>query len=421
MSDVLLQTKLFKPALRPSLITRNHLINRLNDGLGKGTQGFAARLTLVSAPAGFGKTTLVTAWLAQIAAHPSQFSGARVAWLSLDENDNDPIRFLTYLTAALQTAVPGLGEMAVPLLRSSQPPAAEAILTLLLNDIGRNDQPLILVLDDYHVIESAAVHQALTFLLDHQPPQLHLLITTRSDPALPLSRLRGRGQMVEIRGNDLRFTFDEVQLFFEQVKGLTLLNEETAALEQRTEGWIAGLQLAAVAMQSPLSMKERDDLPRFIAAFTGSNRFILDYLTDEVLEQRPKGTRDFLLQTSFLRRLCGPLCEAVTGQRESQALLERLEHANLFLTPLDEQRYWYRYHPLFAEVLQARLRQSGGDQLPELHRRAAVWHKSQDMIDEAIHYALAGADFEEAPCSLSRWPDTCCARVPARPWSAGWI
>lgn len=412
MSHVLLQTKLYHPRPRPALVPRPRLSEQLNAGLN-------GKLTLVTAPAGFGKTTLVSEWL-----HHPQFTVHDYCWLSLDEDDNDLVRFLAYLIAALQTAVSSIGETAARLLQSAQPPAAEAILTLLINDISRNDQPLILVLDDYHVIETTAIHRALTFLLDHLPPQLHLLITTRSDPALPLSRLRGRGQMVEIRANDLRFTLDEVQLFLNQVMGLALSKEEMAALEQRTEGWIAGLQLAAIAIQSSLSMPGRDDLPNFIAAFTGSHRFVLDYLTDEVLEQRPKGTRDFLLQTSILNRLCGPLCDAVTGQTESQshALLQRLEHANLFLIPLDEKRHWYRYHPLFAEVLQARLWQDQGDRVAELFRRAAGWHISQGMIDEAIYYALAGADFEQAAqlieqvagnmlrkgssATLTRWLDT---------------
>ncbi|HEX6386100.1 MAG TPA: tetratricopeptide repeat protein [Anaerolineae bacterium] len=385
-----MQTKLFKPAPRPSLITRPHLIEQLNASLGQGTQGFTARLTLVSAPAGFGKTTLIANWLAQLPIANRELSVDNCAWLSLDESDNDPVRFLSYLIAALQTAVPHIGQAAVQLLQSSQPPAAEAILTSVINDVSQNDQPIILVLEDYHVIDTPTVHQALTFLLDHLPPLLHLLITTRSDPPLHLSRLRACRQMIEIRTDDLRFTFDEAGQFFNQVMGLTLSNEETAALEQRTAGWIAGLHLVA------LSLQDREDKAGFIASFTGNSRFIMDYLVDEVLQRRPPGTGQFLLQTAFLDPLCGSLCDAVTGQQDGQANLERLEQANLFITPLDDARIWYRYHPLFAEVLQARLRQTQPDRVPELLRRAVAWHASQGMIDEAVRYALAGADFEEA-------------------------
>jgi LuxR family maltose regulon positive regulatory protein len=388
MADVLLQTKLYRPARslaqRPFLVPRSHLNHKLDTGLSR-------KMTLISAPAGFGKTTLVAAWL-------DELDGKRIGigWLSLDDNDNDLVRFLSYLVAALQTAVPAIGETAVHLLQSPQPPPPETTLTLLINDISQHDQPLILVLDDYHAITTPAIHQALVFLLDHLPPHLHLLITTRSDPPLPLSRLRARGQVVEIRANDLRFTFNEAGLFFSQVMGLTLSDEELAALEQRTEGWIAGLQLAGLSMQG------RDDLSGFIAALTGSHRFILDYLTDEVLERRPKGTRQFLLQTAILDRLCGPLCDAVTGQNRSQAILEQLEQANLFLIPLDEERHWYRYHHLFADVLRSRLQQASASPAEglaapaELHHRATVWFEQAGLIDEAIRHALAASDVERA-------------------------
>jgi len=302
----------------------------------------------------------------------------------------------------LQSAVLGIGKTAVHLLQLPQPPATESVLTLLINDISQNAQPIILVLDDYHVITTPAVHQALTFLLEYLPPPLHLLISARSDPPLPLSRLRARGQIVEIRANDLRFTLDEAGLFLNQVMGLTLSNKEMAALEQRTEGWVAGLQLAALSMQG------RHDLPDFITAFTAGQRFILDYLTDEVLERRPKGTRNFLLQTSILDRLCGPLCNAVTGQSESQAILERLEHANLFLTPLDEERHWYRYHHLFADVLRKRLQQASSSTAKgviataELHHRASAWFEQEGLIDEAIRHALAAPDVERAASLVER-------------------
>jgi len=403
VSDLLLQTKLFAPTLRPSLIPRPQLIAQLNASLGKGTQGFSARLTLVSAPAGFGKTTLASAWFAQLAAFNPQLSEDNTTWLSLDESDNDPVRFLAYLIAALQTAVPGLGQAAMRDLQSPQPPVSETILTSLINDISQHDQPIILVLDDYHVITAAAVHQALAFVLEHLPPLLHLVITTRSDPPLPISRLRAHGQIVEIRANDLRFTIDEARLFFSQVMGLPLSVEETATLEQRTEGWIAGLQLAALSMQG------RDDMSDFITDFAGSHRLILDYLTDEVLERRPKGTRNFLLQTSILERLCGPLCDAVTGRHDGQATLELLEQANLFLIPLDEKRFWYRYHHLFADVLRKRLNQVSASQTnglvttADLHHRASDWFEGEGFIDEAIHHALAAQDVERAVALVERY------------------
>jgi len=390
VSDLLLQTKLFRPALRPSRIDRNHLVERLNQSLNPGPGSFAARLALVSAPAGFGKTTLVSAWL-------DQLSGVDIAWLSLDENDNGPVRFLTYLVAALQTVVPELGEAAGQALAAPQPPAAEAVLTLVLNEASQHERPVVIILDDYDAIITPAVHQAVAFFLEHLPPALLLVLTTRSDPPLPLSRLRARGQVVEVRSADLRFSHEEVAAFLNQVMGLELTPEALAALEQRTEGWAAGLQLAALSMQG------HSDQADFIAAFTGSHRFILDYLTDEVLEQRPKGTRQFLLQTAILDRLCGPLCDAVTGGSDGQAVLERLEQANLFLIPLDQERHWYRYHHLFAEVLLNRLRQETAGPAPgmaapdlagpeTLHRRASAWFEGQGLMDEAIRHALAAPD-----------------------------
>ncbi len=379
----LLRTKLFKPVLRPSLIARNQLIDRLNTELRRSSSGFAARLTLVSAPAGFGKTTLVAAWLDQLAGEPA-------AWLSLDEGDNDPARFLTYLIAALRTAIPEVGQAADALLHAPQSPAIEATLTALINDLSRRTRPVILALDDYHVINTPAIHQALDYLLKHLPPNLHLLIATRSDPPLPLSRLRSHGQLIEVRAADLRFNLDEAGRFFSQAMGLTLSPAETAMLEQRTEGWVVGLQLAALSMQG------RDDYPAFIAAFTGSHRYILDYLTDEVLERRPRGSRNFLLQTSILNRLCGPLCDALTGRNDSQAVLQQLEQANLFLARLDDERRWYRYHHLFAEVLRERLLDEQAEQLPELHRRAGAWLEQHGLSEEAINHAIAGGDYEQA-------------------------
>ncbi len=353
---------------------RLRLIARLNEGLTR-------PLTLISAPAGFGKTTLLSEWIPR--------SERCVAWLSLDEGDNDPIRFWIYFIAALQKLKTTLGESILPLLQSPQPPPLELILTTLLNDIATFPDNFALVLDDYHLIETQSIHANLTFLLDHLPPQMHLVITSRSDPPLPLSRLRARSQLSELRAADLRFTPDEAARFLNNMMGLSLSAEDIEVLEERTEGWIAGLQLAALSMQG------RDDLPRFIAAFTGSNRYILDYLTDEVLERRPKGTKIFLLQTSILHQLSGPLCDALTGQSDGQAMLERLEQANLFLIPLDEERKWYRYHHLFAEVLRARLRQTQPDSVPELHRRASGWYEQQGLLAEAITLAATAADLEQ--------------------------
>lgn len=396
MPELLLQTKLFRPALRSSLINRSALISRLNNGLYETPQGFVAGMTLISAPAGFGKTTLVTAWLAQLIATNSRYTADQIAWLSIDESDNDTVRFLTYLIAALQKIAPQIGETAIQLLQSPQAPSAEAILTILINEISRHDRPLILVLDDYHVITTMAVHKTVVFILKHLPPLLHLTLTTRSDPPLPLSRMRAHNQLTEIRADDLRFTFDETDQFFQEVMRLSLTPAETSALAQLTEGWIAGLQMAGIAMQSSRLRSGNDDLSLFIAAFTGSNRFIFDYLTDEVLERRPGGTKKFLLQTSILDRLCGPLCDAVTGQSDSQAVLKLLEQANLFLIPLDNTRNWYRYHHLFAEVLRRRLFQEQGENLPELHRRAQEWFARNGLISEAVSHAFAGGDFEQA-------------------------
>ena len=378
---LLLTTKLYLPPARTNLVSRPRLTQRLDEGLTR-------KLTLISAPAGFGKTTLLSAWIPQ-----SQWC---VTWVSLDEGDNDPTRFWSYFIAGLQQLNPGLGENALSLFQSLKPPSLEFCLTTLLNEIATFPESFVLVLDDYHVIENPSLHEAIIFLLDHLPPQLHLFITTRADPPLPLSRLRGREQLTELRTGDLRFTPAEVAAFFNQVMGLDLSPGDIAALEAHTEGWIAGLQLAALSMQG------RDDLPDFVSAFTGSHRYILDYLTDEVLARRPKGTKNFLLQTSILNRLCGPLCDAVTGQSEGQTSLERLEQANLFLTSLDDDRHWYRYHHLFAEVLQARLRQSQPELLPDLHRRASDWYEAHDSVVEAVQHALAASDVVRAAGLIER-------------------
>ncbi|MCE7980427.1 MAG: helix-turn-helix transcriptional regulator [Caldilinea sp. CFX5] len=397
MSAPILATKLYIPPPRPSLVARPRLVERLNVGL---TMGH--KLTLVSAAAGFGKTTLVSEWIHQQAAggrrqaaetfHPSSpiLHPSNVAWLSLDEGDNDPTRFLTYLVAALQTIKPGIGAGIKAALQSPQPPPTDAILTTLLNEIAVTPEPFLLILDDYHLIDSQPVDQALAFLVEHQPPQMHLVITTREDPALPLARLRVRGQLTELRAADLQFTPAEAAEFFNRVMGLNLAAEEIAVLEARTEGWIAGLQLAALSMQG------HQDVHGFIRAFAGEHRFIVDYLVEEVLQRQPEAVRGFLLQTAILDRLSGPLCDAVTEQTGSNARLETLQRGNFFLIPLDDKRTWYRYHHLFADVLRMYLTAEQPDQAPILHRRASAWYAQHGLAGDAIHHALAAADFDRA-------------------------
>ena len=375
MSTLILATKLYVPPPRPKVVLRPRLIKHLNQGLHR-------RLTFISAPAGFGKTTLVGEWLAGC--------GRPVAWLSLDEGDNDPTRFLAYLVAALQTVAADIGEGALGLLQSPQPPPIESILTTLLNEIITVPDDFVLVLDDYHVVDARPVDDALAFLIEHLPPRMHLVIATREDPNLPLARLRGRGQMTELRAADLRFTPAEAGEFLNRAMGLDLSAEDISALETRTEGWIAGLQLAA------LSMRGREDVPEFIRAFAGDNRYIVDYLVEEVLQRQPERIRSFLLRTSILDRLSGPLCDAVTDQEEGNVLLETLERGNLFVVPLDDKRHWFRYHHLFAEVLSAHLMAEQPDQASTLHRRASEWYEHNGSAADAIRHALAAKDFERA-------------------------
>lgn len=375
MAKPILQTKLYAPPSRPDLIDRPRLISQLN-------QGLHHKLTLISAPAGFGKSTLAGEWVSTC--------GIPTAWLSLDEADGELTRFLTYFVAALQTMAPGFGDQVMALTQSAQPPAADALLTLLLNELSTIQEKFVLVLDDYHVLESAAIDDALTFLLDYMPPQMHLAITTREDPSLPLASYRARGQMTELRAANLRFTTIEATEFLNQVVGLTLSQEEVAALESRTEGWIAGLQMAALSMQG------RKDIAGFIKAFTGSHRFVLDYLAEEVLQRQSDDMRSFLLNTAILERLSGPLCNAVTEREDSQEMLLALERGNLFVIPLDDERSWYRYHHLFADVLQARALDEQPERLPLLHLRASGWYAEQEQHTDAIRHAFASAAFERA-------------------------
>ena len=395
MPETLLRTKLFVPPLRPNLVHRPELIGRLNQGLQLGH-----KLTLISAPAGFGKTTLVCEWVAN--------NERPAAWLSLDEGDNDPTRFLVYLVAALQTlALSGveeieesIGERVLAVLQSPQPPPTESVLTTLLNEITTIPDYFVLVLDDYHVVDAKSIDDALTFLLEHQPPQMHLVIASREDPNLPLARMRVRGQLTELRVKELRFTSSEAAGFLNQAMDLDLSAEEIAALETRTEGWIAGLQMAALSMQG------RDDTAAFIQAFAGSHHFVFDYLVGEVLGRQPEHVRSFLQQTSILDRLSGPLCETVTGQQDGKGTLQTLEQDNLFIIPLDDKRQWYRYHHLFADVLQARLMEEQPDQVSALHGRASEWYEDNGSPADAIRHALAAGDFERAAGLVElAWPE----------------
>ena len=384
MPTPMLATKLYIPPPRPNVVLRPRLIERLNEGLHR-------KLTLIAAPAGFGKTTLVSAWVAGC--------NRQVVWLSLDKGDSDPTRFLTYLVAALQTIAPTIGRGVLGALQAPQPPPTESILTALLNEITTIPDNFVLVLDDYHVLDAKPIDHALTFLLNHLPPQMHLVIATREDPPLPLARLRARDQLTELRVTDLRFTPSEAAEFLNQGMGLNLSAEDVTALEARTEGWIAGLQLAAISLQG------QQDATSFITSFTGSHHFVLDYLVEEVLVQQPESLQTFLLRTSILDRLCGSLCEAIllNPSVSGQATLEYIEHANLFLVPLDNERRWYRYHQLFADLLRQRLQQrsvsSTGDEaedVTELHRRASVWYEDHGLEIEAFHHAANANDVARA-------------------------
>jgi LuxR family maltose regulon positive regulatory protein len=399
MPAPILATKLYIPPHRLKVVLRPRLIERLNEGM-------HCKLTLISASAGFGKTTLVSEWVAG--------SERPVAWLSLDEGDSDPTRFLTYLVAALQTIAADIGKGVLAILQSPQPPPIESILIALLNEITTVPDNFILVLDDYHIIDSKPVDNALTFLLEHLPPQMHLVIATREDPQFPLARLRARCQLTELRAADLRFTPAEAAEFLNQMMGLSLSAENIAALEARTEGWVAGLQLAALSIQG------RSDAANFIKSFTGSHHFILDYLVEEVLQRQPEHVRNFLLQTAILDRLSSPLCDAVTGQEDGRGMLEALERGNLFVIPLDDQRQWYRYHHLFAEVLLAHTLEEQPGQIPLLHGRASAWYEQNNQLAEAIRHALAARDFERAAGLIEKMYPAMDASFQSAVW-LGWV
>jgi len=367
MVGPLLATKFHIPLIRPNVVLRPRMVARLDEGLDLGH-----RLSLVSAPPGFGKTTLIGEWTASL--------DRPVAWLSLDEEDNNPDSFLRYVLAALQQVDERIGEPPAVLPKSAQPTPLRVAITALINELVTLDSALVLVLDDYHVITALDVHEMLAFLLENQPPGLHVVIGTREDPLLPLARMRARSQITEVRERSLRFTLDESAVFLNETMRLGLTPQAVAALGARTEGWITGLQLAGLALQGEQSS---DD---FIAAFTGDDCYIIDYLMAEVLEHEPEPVRQFLRQTAILSHLTAPLCDALRAANDSQAILDHLERANLFLIPLDRRREWYRYHRLFAEVLRLTL---SSEELILLHERAARWYHSHGFKDEATRHARA--------------------------------
>ena len=383
-TDSLVYTKLRSSQARPNLVARPRLTARLEREDGP-------RLTLMSAPAGFGKTTLLNEWTKSRA-----FAGRSVAWVSLDEADNDPARFLTYLVAALRTIEDGIGEGVLSSLRAPGLPPIGALTGALLNELADLPVELVIVLDDYHHIDSDQVHGIVSFLLERLPSNVHLVIASRIDPPLPLARLRARGQLTEINAAELSFAQEEAVTFLKDTMGLDLSAEDVAALEERTEGWIAGLQLAA------LSMRNRKDVSGFIRAFSGSHRDVLDFLSDEVLEQQSERVRSFLLETSILERLAEELCNAVTDRDDGQEMLETLERANLFVVALDDNRRWYRYHHLFADFLRGRLKQERPERVKELHLRAASWYERSGWTSEAMEHALVTGDAEFAAQLVER-------------------
>ena len=377
LASPLLMTKLHVPRLRRGLISRPRLTAQLDDG-------FTQPLSLITAPAGFGKTTLIADWLSQ--------RNLPAAWVSLDAGDDDPARFWSYVIAALEILQPGVGERALALLNSPETHTAQVILTALINAVAASPMEFGLILDDYHVIDNPQIHAALAFLITHAPSQIHVVLSTRADPPLPMASWRARGLQIEIRAADLRFTADETTHFLNATMGLNLSAGEVAALDNRTEGWIAGLQLAAMALRA----QESTRVAGFISEATSSNHFVVDYFLNEVLQAQEPGVRFFLRQTSFLERLSAPLCDAVTARQDSADILDFLEHAGLFIVPLDAEHHWYRYHHLFADVLRKVLEQTAPDQVPELHRRASYWFAENRLVPEAVSHALAARDDNRA-------------------------
>ncbi|HVB21577.1 MAG TPA: LuxR C-terminal-related transcriptional regulator [Ktedonobacteraceae bacterium] len=386
--DELLITKLSVPPVRSSLVARQRLVTQLDAGLG-------SKLILVTGPAGFGKTTLLSNWLHSCSSHSFP-----IAWLSLDAGDNDPVRFWTYVIAALQKLQAGIAEHVLTMLPSVQTRSLETLMTAFINALATLPGDVVLVFDDYHVIDAQPIHEAITFLLDYMPPQFHLVLASRSEPPFPLARLRARCHMIELTANDLRFSRDEAEAFFHDVMNLKLSNEDISALAQRTEGWIAGLHMVSIALQG------RQNVSQFVNEFQGNHRYILDYLANEVLQKQPEHIQQFLLQTSILDRFNGSLCDAVTDQKNSQILIEQLEQANLFLVGLDDKRYWYRYHQLFVEFLYERLCRTSPDTMQALHHRAAQWHIRHGLTVEAIRHALAASEFSLAAYLIQKMAQT---------------
>ena len=378
MPETLLATKLYIPSLHPQVIQRQSILELMNAGL-----SMQKRLILLCAPAGYGKTTLVCEWLQTV---------PDACWVSLEKGDSEPRRFFSYLIAALQTALPGIGGQARALLNAPQLPALQAVLSSLLNDLAQAQSKTVIVLDDYQSIHASQIHEGMTFLLDHLPPEVHFVITTRSDPALPLHRYRSRGQLVEIRADDLRFTTDEISAFMHDNAGVSLSVSDISMLETRTEGWAAGLQMAA------LSLRKTSNSSEFIQGLAGSNRYILDYLLEEVLKNQTPDVQHFLMETALLDRLCPPLCDSLfqPGEISSQKILQYLEHENLFVIPLDDEGYWYRYHHLFQDLLLMRLKQSTPERIQTLHQSAANWYETNGWISEAVQHYIQGTDFERA-------------------------
>ncbi|HEY1295496.1 MAG TPA: LuxR C-terminal-related transcriptional regulator [Chloroflexota bacterium] len=399
MPGSILKTKLFVPQRRAGLVSRPRLAQQLR-------RVWESRLTLVSAPAGFGKTTLLAAWLA------SAQLERLTAWLSLDESDNDPTTFWTYVIAALESVAPGIGAGSLALVDAGQTPIQLVVITLL-NELAAFSRDLVLVLDDYHVLTRSHIHEAMALFVDRLPRNVHLVLASRADPPFPVARFRARGELLDLRAADLRFTSDEAAAYFSEVMALDLAAGDLAILEERTEGWIAALQLAA------LSMRGRDNLAEFINGFAGDDRYIVDYLVEEVLQRQTQHVRDFLLQTSVLNSLTGPLCDAVTEGDGGKVMLDELDRANLFLIALDDRRQWYRYHHLFADVLRAHLASESPDKLSELHGRASRWYERNALLQEAIAHALAAADFEHAADLVEvEWPPMARAKqdVTLRGW-----
>jgi LuxR family maltose regulon positive regulatory protein len=392
MAYQVLSTKLYIPPIHSSLVRRPRLVQHLENGYQTGK-----RVTLVSAPAGFGKTTIIRQWIT------ATELGKPFGWLSLDDGDNDPVRFLIYLVSAIQKANPEIGKTILASLNSSQIPPLLDLVETLINEISFEPEPFLIVLDDYHLIKKMEVHSALQLLLKRQPDSLHLVVITREDPPFSLPRMRVQGQITEIRERDLRFTPSEAQAFLERTMGLDLSAQDVGKLEERTEGWAAGMQLAALALDELSSDEERR---AFIEAFTGSNRMIVDYLISEVLQRQAETTRQFLLRTSILERFSAELCDQVVfsddGEGSSQSLLDLLEQGNMFLVPLDSQRQWYRYHHLFSEMLFHSLRRSSPEQIPALHRKASEWFEAEGYIPEAMKHALASKDWDYVNVLLNK-------------------